>query len=350
MIRPLGRPIVLAALALLGITAGTRAQVQTPSDPAEVIRAVARNLVEGYVYESTGRAAADSLERALAAGGFAGLDGEALARRITEILSWASNDRHLGVSWVGPDNTPAEEPSEQPAEPVPAQPAEPEAEGDEFDPRDYGFEEVAVLGGGIGYLNLTGFNDDPKALEYADSVMASLASVTALIIDLRENTGGGPQMVRLVSTYLFDEPTHLVSTFIRGMEAPRERWTLDSVKGKRLSIPVYLLTSRSTLSAAESFAFGLKSNGRVTIVGERTKGGGHFGEWIDLPGGFTMFLPQGRTYDPRTNRGWEAEGIEPDVHVPAAEALDTALRLIDEEREESYVPVPSPSSSSTTSR
>ena len=40
-----------------------------------------------------------------------------------------------------------------------------------------------------------------------------------------------------------------------------------------------------------------------------------------------MFLPRGRTYDPRTDNGWEATGIQPDVRVPYDRALETALEL-----------------------
>jgi C-terminal processing protease CtpA/Prc len=120
-----------------------------------------------------------------------------------------------------------------------------------------------------------------------------------------------------------------VSSFARGMEAPMERWTSERVGGKRLpDIPVYVLTSRGTISAAESFAFGLKINKRVTIVGERTAGGGHFGGFVSLPNGFYMFLPRGRTYDPKTNEGWEAEGLKPDIEVKYEDALRAVSELI----------------------
>jgi len=41
-----------------------------------------------------------------------------------------------------------------------------------------------------------------------------------------------------------------------------------------------------------------------------------------------MFLPVGRTYDPRTNEGWQAEGIAPDIEVAQERALEGALDLI----------------------
>ena len=169
------------------------------------------------------------------------------------------------------------------------------------------------------------FSGEEEALGKADEVMNELAGVEALIIDLRQNGGGGEAMVKHLSAYLFADRTHLVDTFMRGWEEPRQRWTSDNIPGKRLpDVPVYLLTSRRTFSAAESFTFGLKVNHRVTLVGERTGGGGHFGGTQPLVDGFTIWLPQGRTYDPKTGEGWEAEGIEPDLASSVAEALNVA--------------------------
>jgi C-terminal processing protease CtpA/Prc len=47
-----------------------------------------------------------------------------------------------------------------------------------------------------------------------------------------------------------------------------------------------------------------------------------------LPHGFQMFLPVGRTYDARTGKGWETEGIQPDIEVPYGDALETAIAQI----------------------
>ena len=192
-----------------------------------------------------------------------------------------------------------------------------------------GLERIEILPGNVGYVDVLMFSDDPAAALRVDSMMAAFAGVSALVIDLRRNIGGAPMLIRHISTYLFEKPTHLVSSFARGMAAPQERWTLDKVPGKRLTnVPVYVLTSRRTISAGESFTFGLKSVGRITIVGERTAGGGHFGRVIPLVGGYSMFLPVGRTYDPRTNEGWQTEGIVPDVEVAQDQALERALQVI----------------------
>ena len=51
-------------------------------------------------------------------------------------------------------------------------------------------------------------------------IAAHLANADALIIDLRRNGGGSPAMVQLVSSYLFDEPTHLNFVVMQAM--PKE--------------------------------------------------------------------------------------------------------------------------------
>jgi C-terminal processing protease CtpA/Prc len=38
-----------------------------------------------------------------------------------------------------------------------------------------------------------------------------------------------------------------------------------------------------------------------------------------------MFLPVGRTYDPETGQGWEAEGIAPDIEVAYTKARERAV-------------------------
>lgn len=310
--------LALAVAGMLGLVALPARAQQRPS-PAVVIQAIADSLVNGYIYEQTARTLADSLRDRLRAGKYDGLSGHALAESVTVMFRRVTRDGHLGLRFEGRPAGATPVRVRRPAQTPPGASVGPA----------YGFERVEILPGDIGYIDLRGFSDDPDALRWADSMMATLANVRALIIDVGQNRGGGPEMVRLLSTYLFDRPVHLVSSFRRGMTAPSERWTLDRVRGSRLpTIPVYVLTSRRTISAPESFVFGLKAQRRVIIVGEPTGGGGHFGDVVSLPDGFSMFLPRGRTFDPRTNAGWEITGIQPDIAVPYDQALATAIAAI----------------------
>ena len=344
-------PIRRAARAILCIAAGTtilsacfsrtlETQSATPQRRASDIDAAVRtalvnalsdSLISGYIYEQTARMMADTLRAELHSGAFDAIThGDALSRRLTQTLRRLSDDRHLGVHYR-PASQVTRQADRRMVVLTPADTA-PRSAG-AFASPDHGIARAEVLAGNIGYLDLRGFSGDPDAMPAADSAMALFANVKALIIDLGRNRGGGPEMIRYLSAYLFAKPTHLVTSFARGMEAPRERWTSERVAGKRRpDIPVYILTSGNTISAAESFTFGLRTNNRVTVVGERTAGGGHFGAVVPLTPGFTVFLPRGRTYDPRTGKGWEAEGLKPDVEVSYPQALETALKLIRAQR------------------
>jgi hypothetical protein len=55
---------------------------------------------------------------------------------------------------------------------------------------------------------------------------------------------------------------------------------------------------------------------------------GHFGRVVELPMGFTAFIPIGRPSDPATGIGWEGIGIKPHQEVPARDALEVALRKL----------------------
>jgi hypothetical protein len=42
---------------------------------------------------------------------------------------------------------------------------------------------------------------------------------------------------------------------------------------------------------------------------------------------FTIFVPFAKAINPTTKTNWEGVGVEPDVKVPAADALATAQKL-----------------------
>jgi C-terminal processing protease CtpA/Prc len=88
---------------------------------------------------------------------------------------------------------------------------------------------------------------------------------------------------------------------------------------------IYLLVSNRSASAAEHFALALKSTGRATLIGEPTAGANHFGGPRPLNDHFAVWMPIGRTYDIKTGRDWEGDGIAPDIQVDPKLALVTAL-------------------------
>ena len=117
--------------------------------------------------------------------------------------------------------------------------------------------KAEILPHDIGYLKLDFFPDTSLCGSEMRSAMASLNQADAIIFDLRDNTGGFPDSVSLIASYLFDRPEYMYGP--RG--APTvDSWTRSPIAGNELADkPVYVLTSASTWSGAEQFSYDLTS-------------------------------------------------------------------------------------------
>ena len=137
-------------------------------------------------------------------------------------------------------------------------------------------------------------------------------------------------MVTYIASYLFSKRTHLNDLWERKSGGTEEFWTKDSLPGRKFGgeKPVYVLTASRTFSGAEEFSYDLKTQKRATIVGETTGGGAHPVSGHRIDEHFIIGVPMARAINPITHTNWEGVGVEPDVKVPAAEALTTAQKLI----------------------
>ena len=71
----------------------------------------------------------------------------------------------------------------------------------------------------------------------------------------------------------------------------------------------------------------MKNQKRATIVGETTGGGAHPVSGHTVADYFMVDVPFAKSLDPVTKTNWEGTGVEPDMKVPAADALATAEKL-----------------------
>jgi Peptidase family S41/N-terminal domain of Peptidase_S41 in eukaryotic IRBP len=243
-------------------------------------------------------------------------DGAGFAALLTRQMRDVSPDRHLTLDYS--------------QAPLPQHPAGQTTEGlaryrEAMKQQNCTFERVEVLPHNIGYLKLNSFPDVSICRPTAAAAMASLNHADAIIFDLRDNRGGEPAMVALMAAYLFDHPEYLYN--------PRENtteqsWTHSPVPGNKLADkPVYLLTSARTYSGAEQFSYDLKMLKRATLVGETTGGGAHSGVWHRIDDHFGMGIPETRAINPFSKTDWAEIGVEPDVKVKAADALEAAKKL-----------------------
>jgi hypothetical protein len=284
------------------------------ADSSHLAEAAAQAIEEHYVFPDVGRRIAEKLRERAKAGAYADFaDPAALARALTADIQSVNGDRHLRVRAARAD--PAGAPRGDSAAREPA--------------TDFGVARADVLPGNVGYVDLRQFFPLFLARDSLARAMQRVASTRALIIDLRRHRGGAPDTVAFVCSYLFgDAPVHLNSIYRRADGSTTPFYTDPRVPGPRFGPdkPVYVLTSSFTFSAGEEFAYNLQTQQRATLIGETTGGGANPGGIHPLPGGFTVFVSDGRAINPITGTNWEGVGVKPDIPVPAAEAFVTAYR------------------------
>lgn len=319
-------PLLLSALMMAGLASGLTAQIRgneppdmalTPALRQEVIEGTISRLNATYVFPDVARKMEAALRRHEANREYDGMtSARAFAEKLTRDLRAVSHDLHLHLVY-----------SSMPFKrSVSSEPSAAEIEGMKKFARsvNYGFEKLEILDGNVGYLSLSGFMPPDLAGNTASAAMNYLADTEALIIDLRRNGGGDPEMVQFLCSYLFDQPTHLNDLYFRPDNSTRQFWTLPYVPGRRYKKPVYVLTSKRTFSGAEEFTYNLKNLKRATIVGETTGGGAHPGGENVINEHFAVWVPIGRAINPISKTNWEGVGVKPDIETPADLALKTA--------------------------
>jgi len=291
----------------------------------KVIDGAILQLNEFYVFPETAQKMEDALRAHQKHGDYDSItNGNTFAAKLTDDLEAVSHDKHLRVNYS---------PVKMPDRPADAKPSPEEVAQyhKQMEEANCGFDKVEHLAGNVGYVKFDFFADPDVCGPTAVAAMNFVANVDALIFDLRENGGGDPKMVAFISSYLFDQPTHLNDLYTRKDNSTQQFWTLPYVPGKRLAgVPVYVLTSKETFSGGEEFCYNLKNLKRATLVGETTGGGAHPVSGHRLDDHFMIGVPFARAINPISKTNWEGTGVEPDIKVRAPDALSTAQKLASE--------------------
>src|SRR5579863_7984984 len=320
-----GDPAQVASFSLRAVPPGTKAADLNfkidAATRAKVVDGAAAALNESYVFPDAAKKMEEAVRARLKKGDYDAItDGDDFAKRLTDDFQAVSHDKHLHVMFSA-----AAMPDMDSETRDPKREAE---ERKEMERMNCGFNKAEILEGNVGYLKFDFFADPAICGPSVVAAMNFLANVDAIIFDLRENGGGDPKMVALVSSYLFAERTHLNDLWTRKGDITEQYWTDPYVPGRRLDgKPAFVLTSNHTFSGAEEFTNNLKVLKRATIVGETTGGGAHPVRGHRIDDHFGIGVPFARAINPVTHTNWEGTGVEPDVKVEAAQALDTAKKL-----------------------
>jgi len=303
----------------------------TAAEARRTVADLAQKLEDNYVFPDVAKRYGAMLRAKTTSGAYDGFtSGRALAERLSDDLNAVSADRHLRVTLRRPQSL-VHNAAVSPAQPRPAFPWKP-------------VEEARWLAPGIAYIRFNVFPGDEATVAAVKAFMEEHADAKTIIFDNRTHHGGGLDEMNAMFPYLFAKPATLVtmdtraSVFdgtpepgLRRVAGPdgivrHEHVVAPSTTEKRLfGARVFVLTSPRTGSAAEHMTLALKHTHRATIIGETTAGAGHYGGVQPVGDKFDVFIPVGRTFDPDTGKDWEAVGVDPDVPVPADQALTEAL-------------------------
>jgi hypothetical protein len=324
--------LILFALFLCGSTLPPRAQEKSiaAKPPAlvaktrsEVVKKVGELMVKLYIFPDKAKEMEALITKKLQEGDYDKItDVEVFAQALTDDLRSVTKDRHIHCEY-NPEIVKMirDRESQSAADREKWRQLALKEERKE----NFGFREVKILDGNIGYLNLGGFSGFREAAETGIAAMNFLANADAVIIDLRRNSGGSPEMIQLLSSYFLNDRTHLNSFETRGQDTMEQFWSFHYVPGPTMfDQDLYILTNHTTFSAAEEFTYDMKNLKRATIIGETTGGGAHPGGNQIVDDNFVVWVPTGRAVNPITKTNWEGTGIAPDIAVASDKALDTA--------------------------
>jgi len=173
--------------------------------------------------------------------------------------------------------------------------------------------------GKIAILRLDAFTQT-VAIDFSKNLPSVLDGAEGIILDLRGNGGGDAEAMADVASLFLDEGTNLGRFADRSGAAfelqtfPKRVWR--SLAGAPIKLPLIVLTSENTSSAAEILAAALQVKGRAQVIGSGTCGcvlairNRHA-----LPDGGVLDVSE---FDYKTAGGvrLEGAGIKPDKHIP----------------------------------
>ncbi len=308
----------------------------------KTINEIALMLEENYVLPEIGASYSNHLKSNLRDGGYDKIKKpEIFVEKIMSDLNEIYEDKHLKVNYnpryiqnIRNRPTASKEELEE----------ERKAKIIKERKRNYGFKEIKILTGNIGYLRFDEFPSD-RGSNTIISSMGFLQYCDALIVDLRYNSGGNPEIIMLLGGYFFDEDKtfEFSGIYNRIKDKYYQQRSLLYIPGNRLSdVELFILVGPKTFSAAEAFAYDLKNLNRATIIGENTVGGAHAANSFIVNDYFLIQMPFARPINPVTNSNWEGVGVDPDIKCDSENALQIAYeyalrKIVDKNENENYI-------------
>lgn len=296
-------------IALLTISVSTVfSQSPSESGPEKLSDAMADSLIIHYL-DRTDRIYFDKTKAALIrkeltrkrkAGEFYGMPAKTLTDTLSKFLRRLTHDIHFYVGVR--DNTPKTDNGRK---------QRPTSNN------NGGFVEARMLKENIGYLKWNSFIADDNSFKKFIAAANFLDGCEALIIDISQCGGGDGRMGGFVNQHLYRDNDYQ-DLLIKKCGGETD-WHQSEVPynyspgPKFYDIPVYIMVSDRTASAAEYFAFIAQEMKRATILGAKTAGAGNPVTMVEFDNYFA-YIPVCEITT-KSGKSIEGVGVTPDVKL-----------------------------------
>lgn len=303
------------------------AQILSSQEIGAAIAVIAKQIDTAYVFPEKGGKIAQHLQSEVRQGKFsAAKNWRDLAESVTKSLYEFSRDGHLFIRYDPKTVGELREP-EQPRADTASQAHNPFFDGKDAEERNFGFRNVKILDGNIGYIQISEINISAHSLPTLFAAMRFVANSKALVIDLRNNTGGGSNVGNVLESFFLPENKTLLEFKTRNGSTQTEKtigWLLEPKYDK----PLFILVNKGTASAAEAFAFALQKHKRAKVVGQRSAGGAFMSSWYPVNEHLYLSVSTGAPTWPGTTENWEGTGVQPDYTVSEGTELTAVAELL----------------------
>jgi retinol-binding protein 3 len=191
---------------------------------------------------------------------------------------------------------------------------------------NFRLRKLEHLDGNIGYFNFLNFPPlEPSKLTLVGA-MNFIRFSNAIIIDLRDNGGGYSETMDFLLSYFLQDSAQIAEMRYRKDNKIVKSYTVKDTLILKIpkDVPLYLLVSNKTSSAAEGFAYTLQQYKRATIIGEQTKGEGNPGELFVINEDLYIMIPTIEGINPVSNKSIDGIGVTPDIQIASSKALTKA--------------------------
>lgn len=215
------------------------------------------------------------------------------------------------------------------------QPADPEEMSQETAPESIyqssGFSEIRIINNTIGYIKWTEFVANEESFKKVIGALQFIQGSKALILDLSECPGGDGRMGGFVNAHLFEANDYqnlLIKKCTGESEWHQSEVPYNYSNGPKLyDLPVFVIVSKNTGSAAEYFALTIKEMKRGVVLGSTTAGAGNPSVMVTFRNYFAV-IPICEIIT-RDAKSIEGKGVVPNVELKTDNWIKETLTYIE---------------------